>query len=61
MCLDTASCQSHILNVDAKSTVDIYSLSTVGTTWQLSIDQHGVVNEVKNPNGFAATMTCWTR
>ncbi|KAJ7768008.1 exo-beta-1,3-glucanase [Mycena olivaceomarginata] len=36
-CLATESCQSQMVNVNNDSSVHIYSLSTIGTTWQLSI------------------------
>jgi glucan 1,3-beta-glucosidase len=60
-CIDSASCQTQIANIDALSTVDIYGLTTVGTTWQLSVNQQGVIPHAPNANGFAATATCWTR
>jgi glucan 1,3-beta-glucosidase len=51
----------HIANIDEHSDVDIYSLSTVGVDWQLSVNQVGIIRHDKNPNGFAATATSWTR
>ncbi|KAJ7771682.1 exo-beta-1,3-glucanase [Mycena metata] len=60
-CLTPQDCQSQILNIDSTSSISIYSLQTVGTTWQLSIEGAGVINQDSNPNGFAATVTAWTR
>ncbi|KAJ7349186.1 exo-beta-1,3-glucanase [Mycena albidolilacea] len=60
-CLTASNCQDQILNVDSTSSVYIYSLQTVGTTFQLSLAQAGVVNQSANPNGFAATLTSWTQ
>ncbi|KAJ7718670.1 exo-beta-1,3-glucanase [Mycena metata] len=60
-CLTPQNCQSQILNIDSTSSVSIYSLQTVGVTYSLSINGAGVVNQNANPNGFAATLTAWTR
>jgi glucan 1,3-beta-glucosidase len=60
-CLTPENCQSQIINVDTTSSVHIYSLSTVGSTWQLSVNQAGVINQNSNPNGFAATVTSWSQ
>ncbi|EIN07504.1 beta-1,3-glucanase [Punctularia strigosozonata HHB-11173 SS5] len=60
-CLNTFNCQSQILNVDSASTISIFSLSTVATTWQLSVNGAGVVPQSANRNGFQSTMTAWTR
>jgi len=59
--LATASCQNQILNVDSTSSVSIYSLSTVGTTHQLSVKGRGIINQNRNRNGFASTVTTWSR
>jgi glucan 1,3-beta-glucosidase len=50
-----------MVNIDELSDIAIYSLSTVGVTWQLSVEQRGVVDQGANASGFASTMTCWTR
>ncbi|KAJ7461037.1 exo-beta-1,3-glucanase [Mycena galericulata] len=60
-CLTPESCQAQIVNVDTTSSVNIYSLATVGSTFQLSVNQVGVVNQASNPNGFAATLTSWSQ
>lgn len=41
--------------------MNIYSLSTVASSFQLSMDGKGVVREGKNLNGFASTVTVWSR
>ncbi|KAJ6607434.1 exo-beta-1,3-glucanase [Mycena sp. CBHHK59/15] len=58
--LTPVNCQSQIVNVDNESSVDIYSLSTIGTTWQLSINQVPLINQDQNLNGFASTVTSWS-
>ncbi|PPQ77526.1 hypothetical protein CVT25_011323 [Psilocybe cyanescens] len=60
-CLDSNSCQSQILNVDTTSSVTIYSLSTVASTFQISVSQNGIINQSANTNGFASTVTAWSR
>jgi len=55
------NCQSGILNVDSSSSLSIYSLSTLGSTFQVSVNGAGVVNQVNNPDGFQQTITAWTR
>ncbi|KAF5330865.1 hypothetical protein D9619_005867 [Psilocybe cf. subviscida] len=60
-CLDTESCQNQIANIDSSSTVTIYHLSTVASTFQLSINGNGVINQSSNSNGFASTITAWSR
>ncbi|KAF8184872.1 exo-beta-1,3-glucanase [Mycena galopus ATCC 62051] len=60
-CETSNTCQSQIVNVDTTSSVNIYSLSTVGTTFQLSVNQVGVINQSSNPNGFAETITSWSQ
>ncbi|KAJ6500511.1 exo-beta-1,3-glucanase [Mycena sanguinolenta] len=60
-CETPENCQAQIVNVDTTSSVHIYSLSTVSTTFQLSVNQVGVINQASNPNGFAATVTSWSQ
>ncbi|KAI0332110.1 exo-beta-1,3-glucanase [Cubamyces sp. BRFM 1775] len=60
-CLDTNSCQSQIFDIDNDSSVSVYSLSTVGVTWQLSVTEQGVIPASAGPNGFAETATVWTK
>ncbi|KAH7884063.1 glycoside hydrolase family 55 protein [Phlebopus sp. FC_14] len=59
-CLATFSCQNQIFNIDSDSTIQVYSLSTVGTTYQLSISHRGIVLESDNQDGFQQTLTAWT-
>ena len=60
-CQSSQNCQSQIVNIDSSSTIGIYGLSTVDTTWQLSVNAQGVINRSSNPSGFADTVTAWTR
>lgn len=60
-CLNTWNCQSQIFNIDSVSTITVYSLSTVGVTYQLSVSLTGVVNESSNQDGFQETLTVWSR
>ena len=48
------------MNIDSLSDIHIYSLSTVASEYQLSMDSHGVVDASDNVNGFASTITAWT-
>ncbi|KAI6165441.1 glycoside hydrolase family 55 protein [Pisolithus thermaeus] len=60
-CLANVSCQDQIFNIDDASTIQVYGLSTVGTEYQLSVDQKGIVNEASNPTGFQQSFAAWTR
>ncbi|KAF8969934.1 exo-beta-1,3-glucanase [Flammula alnicola] len=60
-CLNTNSCQTQIVNIDSTSSVTVYSLSTVATTFQFSINQNGIINQSGNVDGFASTVTAWSR
>ncbi|KAJ7093249.1 exo-beta-1,3-glucanase [Mycena epipterygia] len=57
-CLQTRNCQNQILNIH-DSSVYIYSLATVASAFQISVDGEGVVHEKGNNNGFASTVTVW--
>ncbi|KAL0947430.1 hypothetical protein HGRIS_014977 [Hohenbuehelia grisea] len=59
-CIATRTCQKHIVNIDSASTIRIYSLSTVGTTYMLSVNQKGIIDQTNNQNGFAQTATFWS-
>ncbi|KAF9218921.1 glycoside hydrolase family 55 protein [Gyrodon lividus] len=59
-CLITNACQAQIFNMDTASSVAVYSLSTVGATYQLSVGQKGVVNQDDNLDGFQETLTAWS-
>ncbi|KAJ8699458.1 hypothetical protein PTI98_002571 [Pleurotus ostreatus] len=58
-CLDTKTCQSQIANIDTSTSVRIYGLSTVGATFQLSINHVGLINQADNQNGFQETATAF--
>ncbi|KAL4069057.1 glycoside hydrolase family 55 protein [Scleroderma citrinum] len=60
-CVNTWNCQSQIFNMDSSSTITVYSLSTIGATYQLSVSGNGVVNESSNRDGFQETLTAWSR
>ncbi|KAF9044166.1 glucan 1,3-beta-glucosidase [Panaeolus papilionaceus] len=62
-CINTRNCQAQILNIDKESEkcVEIYSLSTVASTWMLSVERKGKVNQKDNLNGFASTVTAWRK
>ncbi|OSD08671.1 glycoside hydrolase family 55 protein [Trametes coccinea BRFM310] len=59
-CLDSNTCQTQIFDIDTASSVSVYSLSTVGVTWQLSVAEQGVIPASAGPNGFAETASVWT-
>ncbi|TFY80464.1 hypothetical protein EWM64_g3546 [Hericium alpestre] len=60
-CLDTFNCQQQIIDIDATSDISIYSVSTVGANFQLSVSEMGIIPQSANTNGFAQTFTAWTR
>ncbi|KAF7322584.1 hypothetical protein HMN09_00036900 [Mycena chlorophos] len=60
-CQTSVNCQAQIVNIDSTSTVNLYSLNTVGTTYMISINQAGTANEANNVNGFSETITSWSR
>ncbi|KAF7338697.1 Glucan 1,3-beta-glucosidase [Mycena venus] len=58
-CLKTRNCQNQIVNVCDDSSVYIYSLATVASTFQISVNGVGVADQKDNNNGFASTVTVW--
>jgi len=60
-CIALLNCQQQIFNIDSASapTVTVYGLSTIGTTYELSVDHKGVVNASSNMDGFQETLTNW--
>lgn len=60
-CESPPGCQSQIFDIDTVSTVNIYDLATVGTQYQLSVNEQGVIFEGPNYNGFQSTIAVWTR
>ncbi|SJL04756.1 related to glucan 1,3-beta-glucosidase [Armillaria ostoyae] len=59
-CLTTTSCQPQIVDISSDSEVYMSSLSTVGATYQVSVDQTPAVDHGGNANGFAQTVTYWS-
>ncbi|GLB35080.1 putative to glucan 1,3-beta-glucosidase GLUC78 precursor [Lyophyllum shimeji] len=59
-CVNTRDCQRQIVDIDPDSVVHIYSLSTVASTFQISVDGTGIVNQSDNLNGFVSTVTLWS-
>ncbi|KAJ3986062.1 exo-beta-1,3-glucanase [Lentinula detonsa] len=60
VCLDTMSCQPQLLNIDSGSSVTVYSLSTIGAVYQLSVENAGIINQSDNVNGYQSTVTVWS-
>jgi len=60
-CETPNNCQNQIATVDSISQVTIYGLSTVASTYQLSVNNHGVINQSSNSNGFESTVTVWSK
>lgn len=60
-CIPLRACQSQIANIDSASTnINIFQLSTVAATKQLSVNGQGVIDQADNINGFASTATFWS-
>jgi len=61
-CLTSNSCQTQIFNIDSASagSVDVYSVSTIGSTYQLSVAQNGVITAGNNADGYQDTLTAWS-
>ena len=60
-CLNTFNCQQQNVNIDSSSSIGIYMLSTVASQYMLSVNGQGIVPNSANRNGFAQTLTSWTR
>lgn len=60
-CLPGLTCQNQMANIDSSSSIAIYALSTVGVTYQLSVNQAGIIPANSNANGFQQTVSAWTR
>ena len=60
-CLDTFNCQQQVVNIDSSSSIAIYLLSTVASVSMLSVNGQGIVPNSANRNGFAETLSAWTR
>ncbi|KZT10683.1 glycoside hydrolase family 55 protein [Laetiporus sulphureus 93-53] len=60
-CDDDYNCQSQIVEIENGATdIAIYGLNTVYTTYQLSVNNEGIINYQDNLNGLAETVTAWT-
>ncbi|KAJ3986081.1 glycoside hydrolase family 55 protein [Lentinula detonsa] len=59
-CSQNKACQSQITDIDSESNVQLYSVSTVGVQYPISVNQKGVALQQDNVNGFAETVTVWT-
>lgn len=59
-CIAGRNCQDKTFDVDSNSQVDMFSLSTVASEFQVSVDGYGVVKEGENLNGFASSVTVWS-
>ncbi|KAG1790955.1 glycoside hydrolase family 55 protein [Suillus plorans] len=59
-CEGNTTCQAQIVNVDWASSVSIYSLATVGTTYQISIEENGIIYFANDSEGFSSTVTLWS-
>ena len=60
-CLSNTTCQTDIFNIDDVSTIQIYSLTTVGTTYQLDVRGKSTINATLDSEGFQDTATLWQR
>ncbi|KAG6828147.1 hypothetical protein H0H92_009035 [Tricholoma furcatifolium] len=59
-CLETRNCQAKIADFSSDSSdVSIYSLSTIGSNYQISVDDVGFIRESDNANGFVSTLSSW--
>lgn len=59
-CSGNTTCQTQIVNVDWTSSVSIYNLATVGTRYQLSIGENGIIYFANDSEGFSSTVTLWS-
>ncbi|KAJ3932414.1 MAG: glycoside hydrolase family 55 protein [Lentinula lateritia] len=57
---DKVACQSQITDIDGESSIQLFSVSTVGVQYPISVNQKGVALRKDNINGFAETVTAWT-
>ncbi|KAG9032270.1 hypothetical protein FRB95_001666 [Tulasnella sp. JGI-2019a] len=59
-CLTTNNCQTSMIKVASTATnIYYYGLSTVGTTYMLSVDSTNVISAAANVNGFQDSFTYW--
>ncbi|KAL2156618.1 hypothetical protein VTH82DRAFT_1363 [Thermothelomyces myriococcoides] len=55
-CLQTESCQSHMVSIESGSEVHMYGLSTKASVNMVTIDGQGAVLDSDNRNNFCATL-----
>ncbi|PAV23600.1 glycoside hydrolase family 55 [Pyrrhoderma noxium] len=60
-CLASNNCQTQIFDIDDISTVSVYSLSTIASQFQLTINGQNIADQGANRNGLQSTVTAWTR
>ncbi|KAE9406708.1 pectin lyase-like protein [Gymnopus androsaceus JB14] len=53
-------CQTQIVDIDSKSNIQMYSVSTVGVQHSISVDHTGIAEKQDNPAGFASNVMAWT-
>ena len=53
-------CQTQIVDIDSKSNIQMYSVSTVGVQHSISVDHTGIAEKQDNPAGFASNVMVWT-
>ncbi|KIM76034.1 glycoside hydrolase family 55 protein [Piloderma croceum F 1598] len=60
-CYSSQTCQAQIVDIDTGSQIQIYSLTTVGTTSQLSVSGKAVISSSKNleTTGQQSSFTFW--
>lgn len=60
-CYSSQTCQNQIVSIDSSSAVQVYSLTTVGTTYQLSLGGQPIINSTKGLEkaGQESTVTFW--
>ncbi|KAG2157573.1 glycoside hydrolase family 55 protein [Suillus bovinus] len=58
-CGSNTTCQTQIVNVDWASSISLYNLATVGTRYQLSIEENGIIYFANDSEGFSSTVTLW--
>ncbi|KAF7978685.1 hypothetical protein HWV62_44937 [Athelia sp. TMB] len=59
-CLNTTNCQAEIISIDAASSVNLFSVSTVATANSLSVGGSPVIKALDNVDGFQSTFTSWS-
>ncbi|KAF7322587.1 hypothetical protein HMN09_00037200 [Mycena chlorophos] len=61
-CDNTRDCQVQIVEIDsASSSIEVFSLATVASTYQIAVDWEGVVDQQdNNGTGFASTVSRWS-